>query len=435
MLFVVRQNKLILTYFASNTADDLIFASELFILTMATHQEKRETVNFPKQMFLSPINRGFYSEFFVSQESPERANLASENEPKETSNAKIPEKMSLFFDLRTTYGQLLFLMITIMISVLVQLLPNDALKAFITSGPNDATTPIVDRPQPVCNSSSSVSPPAPKSPTYWLYGRSEGEGHLKHVKNVLGRLGFQKGTNETLDWDLLWAHDYPYRALYPRLHQLKQHQRVNHFPGCGFITNKVDLATSELKYIPKAFKLPADREKFINYAEQNPDKLFVQKHNQHRHINIKSLSEIEFDKNETFLQEYVDKPLLVDGHKFDIGVYVIITSVDPLRVYIYKGDVLFRFCPVKYYPFDAANTNKYIVGDDYLPTWDVPSLAPFYNGLGFGMRGSFDAYIRSKGRDPSVIWPQVEDAIRLAIISKEKHLVEAVSLVTFGRMH
>lgn len=335
--------------------------------------------------------------------------------------------MSLLFDLRTTYGQLLFLMITISVSVLIQLLPNDALKTFITSRPSDTPAAIVDRPQSVCNSSSTLPPSAPKLPTYWIYGRGEGESHLKHVKNVLGRLGFQKGTNETLDWDLLWAHDYPYRALYPRLHQLKAHQRVNHFPGCGFITNKVDLATSDLKYIPKSFKLPAEREKFVAYAEENPEKVFVQKHNQHRHINIKSLSEIEFDKNETFLQEYVDKPLLVDGHKFDIGVYVIITSVDPLRVYIYKGDILFRFCPVKYHPFDATNVDKYIVGDDYLPTWDVPSLAPFFNGLGFGMRDSFDAYVRLKGRDPSVIWPQVEDAIRLAIISKEKHLVEAVS--------
>lgn len=296
--------------------------------------------------------------------------------------------MSILFDLRTTYGQLLFLLITISVSLLIQLLPKDAIKTFLSNRPTDASTLTVNHLQPVCNLSTSVTSSAPKSPSYWFYGRNEGESHLKHIRNVLDRLGFQKGTNETHDWDLLWAHDYPYRALYPRLHQLKSHQRVNHFPGCGFITNKVDLATTDLKYIPKAFKLPAEREKFVAYAEKNPAKKFVQKHNQHRHISIKSLSEIEFDKNETFLQEYVDKPLLVDGHKFDIGVYVIITSVDPLRVYIYKGDVLFRFCPVKYYPFDAANVDKYIVGDDYLPTWDVPSLAPFYNGLGFGMKGT-----------------------------------------------
>jgi hypothetical protein len=44
----------------------------------------------------------------------------------------------------------------------------------------------------------------------------------------------------------------------------------------------------------------------------------------------------------SFLQEFVSRPLLVSGHKFDIGVYTIITSVDPLRIYKYNGDVLFR---------------------------------------------------------------------------------------------
>lgn len=365
----------------------------------------------------------------LQAESSSHENPVCETPSQKKPDANVTEKASLFFDLRTTYGQLLFLMITISVSVLVQLLPNDALKTFLSIQSNNA--PTIDHPQPICNSSTPIASSAPKLPIYWLYGRNEGESHLKHVKNVLARLGFEKGTNATVDWDLLWAHDYPYRALYPRLHQLKPHQRVNHFPGCGFITNKVDLATSDLKYIPKAFKLPADRDKFVVYAEQHPEKLFVQKHNQHRQINIKSLSEIEFDKNETFLQEYVDKPLLVDGHKFDIGVYVMITSIDPLRIYIYKGDVLFRFCPIKYHPFDAANVDKYIVGDDYLPTWDVPSLAPFYNGLRFGMKDSFDAYIKSKRRDPSVIWPQVEEAIRLAIIAKEKHLVEAVRSLSF----
>ena len=30
-----------------------------------------------------------------------------------------------------------------------------------------------------------------------------------------------------------------------------------------------------------------------------------------------------------------------------------------------------RFCPAKYYPFDPNNLDKYVVGDDYTPTWKV----------------------------------------------------------------
>lgn len=279
-----------------------------------------------------------------------------------------------------------------------------------------------------CNASTAlINNEINKQPTYWIYSRNGNEKHLKHVINVVDRLGYKKVTNETDNWDLLWAHDYPFRVLYPKMHHLKPHQRVNHFPGCGFITNKVDLATTESKYVPKSFRIPEDRKKFMDYIELNPKTLFVQKNNQHRHINIKSVDEINFNDNGTFLQEYIDNPLLVDGHKFDIGVYVVITSIDPLRVYIYKGDILFRYCPQKYYPFDPKNVNKYIVGDDYLPVWDVPSLSTFYNGFRFGMKDSFDAYLRSKERDPSIIWPQVEDAIRSILLLKETHIINAVS--------
>jgi len=40
--------------------------------------------------------------------------------------------------------------------------------------------------------------------------------------------------------------------------------------------------------------------------------------------------------------EYIDQPLLIDGYKFDLRVCVAITSINPLRIYMYE-DGLARF--------------------------------------------------------------------------------------------
>ncbi|XP_061386678.1 probable tubulin polyglutamylase ttll-15 [Musca vetustissima] len=258
--------------------------------------------------------------------------------------------------------------------------------------------------------------------TYAIYGKSKNEDHLIHVVNVLERLGYSRVNLEN-NWNLLWAHDYPFIKMPQRMKSLQKHQVVNHFPGCGFITNKVDLSTSELPFLPRAFRLPSQKEDFLAYSRANPSALFVEKHNEHRHIVIRPPEEIDLNSNNSFVQEYIQNPFLVDGHKFDIGVYVVITSVNPLRIYMYSGDILFRYCPVQYHPFDAANIDKYVVGDDYLPTWQVPSLKKYFSQFGGSMRSAFDAYVRDQQMDPSTIWQQVEDIIRRTILSKERDIV------------
>uniref|UniRef100_A0A1A9ZK50 Uncharacterized protein n=1 Tax=Glossina pallidipes TaxID=7398 RepID=A0A1A9ZK50_GLOPL len=258
-------------------------------------------------------------------------------------------------------------------------------------------------------------------PTYAIYGKSPNEQHLLHVAKVLQRLGYKRVALEN-EWDLLWAHDYPFFKMTKRLKDLTNQQIVNHVPGCGFITNKVDLSTTELTFLPKAFRLPSQREDFLNYAQRNPNALFVEKHNEHRNILIRPVKDINLKSNDTFVQEFIQKPYLVDGYKFDIGVYVIVTGIDPLRLYIYTGDVLFRYCSVKYYPFNASNIDSYVVGDDYLPTWQVPSLVKYYEHLEGNMRDSFDAYVRDQNSDPLIIWLQVEGIIRETVLAKEQQI-------------
>ena len=57
------------------------------------------------------------------------------------------------------------------------------------------------------------------------------------------------------------------------------------------------------------------------------------------------LTELDLNKgsDDHFIQEYIANPLLIDKRKFDIGLYTVLTSIDPLRVYIYDQEVLIRY--------------------------------------------------------------------------------------------
>jgi tubulin polyglutamylase TTLL5 len=56
------------------------------------------------------------------------------------------------------------------------------------------------------------------------------------------------------------------------------------------------------------------------------------------------------------MQKYIKNPLLLNGYKFDLRVYVLVTSVNPLEVFIYnEGFGRFSTVPYTLDPNDKAN--------------------------------------------------------------------------------
>lgn len=182
---------------------------------------------------------------------------------------------------------------------------------------------------------------------------------------------FVNGSNND-DWDLLWSLDYPFSVenhngdtTFTRINtgHLRPDQKINHFPGTGplLIKSEMNEKNSNSKFILPFFLIPQDNDKLRKFVKKNPEIKLVEKNVYNRGVQIIEPKDINYENPEYFYQQFLHNPFLIDGHAFDFGVFVLITSFDPVRVYRYDADVLFRFCEEKYHPFDPKNTNKYVV--------------------------------------------------------------------------
>ena len=68
----------------------------------------------------------------------------------------------------------------------------------------------------------------------------------------------------------------------------------------------------------------------------------------------KQLADVDLSQ-QMVVQKYLRFPYLIDGLKFDLRLYVLVTSVDPLKIFLFdKG--MARFATTKY---DLSEPNNY----------------------------------------------------------------------------
>ena len=173
-----------------------------------------------------------------------------------------------------------------------------------------------------------------------------------------------KQSEVTDDWHIQWHDTYISNET---LRGMLPYQKINHFPGSYNLGRKnllgrnlakiKKMLPNEFNFHPKTWLLPHQYEEMKNYVDQynekNPRKKIVviakpEASCQGKGIFLtKKIDGIINSSEHYVVQEYISEPYLIDNYKFDLRIYALLKSVNPLKIFVYR-EGLARFATVKY---------------------------------------------------------------------------------------
>lgn len=258
---------------------------------------------------------------------------------------------------------------------------------------------------------------------------------VKLIRWVFEDNGFREGKKS---WMIGWSNT----AMRSQVYQsLTRGQKVNHFPRSHEITKKDNLFKNISKmqslhgkrfynFIPETFVLPGESMALNEEMDKEKEVLWIVKpagSSQGKGIFLTNrIGEVPFGQN-MVVSRYIANPLLINGYKFDLRIYVAVTCMDPLRIYIYKEGMA-RFATEVY---DLKNPRNRFV---HLTNYSLNKYSPNFVDLnedGKGFKWTLSAlksFLESQGVKFSIIWDQIKDIAIKTIISIETVINSAMSM-------
>eukprot|EP00729_Bicosta_minor_P008645 gene8645-8728_t len=124
------------------------------------------------------------------------------------------------------------------------------------------------------------------------------------------------------------------------------------------------------------------------------------------------------------VQQYLGRPMLIDGFKFDLRLYVLVSSVEPLKVHLFN-DGLARLCTKKYTVPDASNLKR---RQAHLTNYAVNKSSKDFVKGSQGSKRSVKAVfqlLRDRGIDTDRVWSDIVDCVNHTMLAVHPKLQQA----------
>uniref|UniRef100_A0A8C5WFX5 Tubulin--tyrosine ligase-like protein 5 n=1 Tax=Leptobrachium leishanense TaxID=445787 RepID=A0A8C5WFX5_9ANUR len=259
------------------------------------------------------------------------------------------------------------------------------------------------------------------------------------IRDILAAHGFHQAHSNSKHFNLLWTGTHVKSYI---LRSLTSFQKVNHFPRSYELTRKDCLCRNiqrmqqrhgihRFSILPQTYLLPTEYQDFCGAFSKDRGLWIVKPVSSSRgrgiHL-INSPAQISPEEN-ILVSRYVSNPMLIQGYKFDIRLYVLITSYDPLVIYLYE-EGLTRFATAKYDRSTKSMKNEFV----HLTNYSVNKKSKDYVSCDdpevedYGNKWSMSAmlrYLKQDGVDTAALMFQIEDLVIKSVLSAESSVAAA----------
>ena len=263
---------------------------------------------------------------------------------------------------------------------------------------------------------------------YWLGGNRHPDQDAFFIDALDSKL-WTKSDSE--NWDSCWFTGMPDEDVFEQLDETKS---INHIPGNNGLTIKDflhnTLATardrlestprkSRMDFFPSVYTLPEGYHDWLKHAHDDPDHKWILKpknSSRGRGIEVvRDLADVPVD-NKFMVQDYLDDPHLINDRKYVLRLYVLVSSVEPLRVYLYDEG----FAKLASDPYDLDDLDNPFA---HLTNPDINALnedaeAPVV----FVNFKEYRKWLREQGHDDVVLFDKVRDLVTITSLSVRERM-------------